>query len=98
MRLTLPVRIIGVDIDTKNVFVVGANIKKMKEVGKIIYQYETRKGWHFKVKLNKPCGFKKSIQLRSYVGDDWLRCYFDILRRWKGSKYNDILYNDKKKI
>lgn len=71
--------------------------KKCEKFGEIYADKKsTNDGWHIKVILKRKVSFWRSIEIRSYCGDDPKRCFYDIMRYRAGSKMVDTCFDIKK--
>ena len=80
----------GIDLDTKEKSTVKFFVKRMMFQGQIIQKYETKHGWHFRVKTNKKLTWLMYIYLRDHCGDDSRRIVKDVIRMKQGLSYDTL--------
>ncbi|WP_174591886.1 hypothetical protein [Methanocella conradii] len=88
---------IGVDIDTKNPLINLMVQVNASNLG-VVHSYETRKGWHYRVKLKREITLKDAFKLRQYLGDDMYRMLIDAMRIRMGLTIYDVLFTAKKQL
>lgn len=101
--MTIKYKIIGIDLDKADgqtqrsfeVFLEGARGRAWN-IGSIIHDRKTKRGWHLKVCLPRKVGFWRAIEIRYYVGDDPRRMFYDIMRHHTGGRMVDTLFDSKR--
>jgi len=91
---------IGIDIDTKDLGEIAGIMERAERHGLVTEYYETKKGYHMWVKLNRKVSRMESFKLRHRIGDDPNRILFDVFR-WhdkKDAKLIDVLFDSKRII
>lgn len=89
------VKTIGIDIDSKDPELVWGYFVKMQRIGRVVISQKSKHGYHFRIKLFEGVGWKISMELRMFCGDDPRRILFDILKKWHGFHMVDILFDQK---
>ena len=98
--------IIGLDIDRYNDEPISKQKQnqiesKIIQYGKIHSKTKSHNGGiHYRIQLDTPLTFMSSLLLRSALGDDPARCWYDMERYLKGCPdyMLDILFDSKQKL
>ena len=91
---------IGIDLDYKDVEAVEKVLKIAKEYGRVYRLSETKNGFHIYIELQQEVTLKQSFWIRFFIGDDYMRLLYDLLRFTSGVTLDriDILFDSKTKI
>jgi len=88
---------IGVDIDTKNELINLFVQINAKTLGKLHF-YETKKGYHYRIKLKQKVSLQDAFKLRQYLFDDEYRMRIDAMRVNMGLRIFDVLFTQKREV
>ena len=91
---------IGIDLDNKDIEIVEQVLQRSKEYGRIYRLSETKNGFHIYIELKKETKLKQTFWIRFFIGDDYMRLLYDLLRFTSGTTLDriDVLFDSKTKI
>lgn len=95
-KLSKPVKVIGIDVDTHDKKIIDGVIVRCKQFGTLRNKFRTKHGWHFSIQLENPVMLARSFEIRYYIGDDMHRLVRDMLKANRGFKTIDVLFDLKK--
>lgn len=95
-KLVEEISTVGIDIDHKETKKLIPLIKRMENFG-VVTARQSKKGWHYKIRLPEPITLARSFEIRYYCGDDYHRLVRDMLKTLANCRTIDVLF-DRKEI
>ena len=88
--------VVGIDLDTKDERSLEFCFERVAGYGQVLWCRESGRGFHLRVKLNRPVSYLESFVVRHRLGDDSERILFDLSRYCSGHHHAiDVLFGAK---